>query len=150
MILVSACLMGHPCRYDGLTTPCPELMEQLRGEPVIAVCPEQLGGLPTPRPAADIFGPDGLDVINGRAKVVDRNGTDKSDAFLQGARCVLALAERVKATAVYLKNRSPSCAVHPFVDKKGEIRGMGVTAAMLDRAGFKIIEVAAASGTTKK
>lgn len=149
MILVSACLLGQPCRYDGLTTPCPELMDQLRGEQVMAVCPEQLGGLPTPRPPADIVGPDGLAVINGRARVVDRNGTDQSDAFLKGARCVLALAEQVKATAVYLKNRSPSCAVHAFVDKNGENRGMGVTAAMLDRAGYRIIEVTVASGATK-
>jgi uncharacterized protein YbbK (DUF523 family) len=154
MILVSACLLGYPCRYDGLTTPCPELMEQIRGKAVMAVCPEQLGGLPTPRPAADIsmadsLAPDGLAVIDGRAQVIDRNGSDRTEAFIKGARCVLTLAEQVKANAVYLKNRSPSCAVHPFVDKKGKNRGTGVTAAMLKQAGFRIIEVTAASSSTE-
>ena len=147
MILVSACLLGYPCRYDGLTTPSQELMERLRDEQVMAVCPEQLGGLPTPRPPADIMGPDGSAVLKGQAKVVDRTDTDRTDAFLHGARCTLALAELVQATAVYLKNRSPSCAVQHFVDKKGVPRGMGVTAAMLTRAGFKVIEVTAASGS---
>ena len=146
MILVSACLLGYPCRYDGLTTPSAELMERLGNESIIAVCPEQLGGLPTPRPPADIMGPDGGAVLNGQAKVVDRTDTDRTDAFLHGARCVLALAEQVQATAVYLKNRSPSCAVQSFVDKKGVQRGSGVTAAILTRAGFEVIEVTASTG----
>ncbi|MEW5725604.1 MAG: DUF523 domain-containing protein [Thermodesulfobacteriota bacterium] len=149
MILVSACLAGCSCRYDGRSSPSPELLDFLAGREWIAVCPEQLGGLPTPRPAARIQGGNGTDVIEGRARVVDARGTDVTESFMAGARVVLDLARRLKIETCYLKDRSPSCAAGEFRNREGRLEGPGVCAALLMRNGFKVVEVAArgADGT---
>jgi len=97
----------------------------------IPVCPEQLGGLPTPRTAAYIIGGDGYDVLAGRAAVLTREGEDVTSRFLLGARQVLAIAMAQPVTAVLLKSRSPSCGLTP---------GFGVTAALLEQNGFSLQE----------
>ena len=143
MILVSACLVGRPTRYDGRTAVNRELLELLSGRDWAAVCPEQLGGLGTPRPPADMEGGTGSDVLRGAARVIDRNGRDVTDAFLSGAESVLDIARRFRVERCYLKDRSPSCAVTSFTDKKGRPRGRGVCAAILTEAGFEVIEMTA-------
>lgn len=131
--LVSACLVGLCTRYDGQTKESPECLERLRSENAIwiPVCPEQLGGLPTPREAADISAGNGADVLAGRAQVVSRSGVDLSQPFIRGAEQVLHIARSQQVDGVFLKARSPSCAINGTI---------GVTAALLGAAGFRLTE----------
>ncbi len=97
-------------------------MQKLNGHCWIPVCPEQLGGLATPRRPANIVGGDGHDVLAGRAAVIDADGRDVSARFILGAKQVLAIARAQNITLALLKSRSPSCGPgHPT----------GVTAALL-------------------
>lgn len=129
--LVSACLVGLCTRYDGQIKENPDCLAKIAGTCWIPVCPEQLGGLSTPREAADLVGGDGGDVLSGKARVVSKSGTDLTAEFIRGAEQVLQIARLRRVTRVYLKARSPSCAVH------GKI---GVTAALLHLAGIELVE----------
>ncbi|MCF6290188.1 MAG: DUF523 domain-containing protein [Desulfobacterales bacterium] len=129
--LVSACMVGLRTRYDGQTRPSPACRRAIGSNIWIPVCPEQLGGLPTPRPAADIIGGTGEEVLAGRARVVTRQGTDVTGFFIAGAEQVLAIARAQPVAAVFLKSRSPSCGVSPLP---------GVTAALLLAHGFEVRE----------
>lgn len=122
LYLVSACLVGLPTRYDGRVIPHPGCVEVLESGVWIPVCPEQLGGLPTPRTAAALVGGDGRDVLAGRARVLTGEGNDVTAAFVTGARQVLALARSQPVAAVFLKSGSPSCGLTAI---------LGVTAALL-------------------
>jgi uncharacterized protein YbbK (DUF523 family) len=120
--MVSACLMGLCTRYDGRRKPDARCIEQLAGQHWIPVCPEQLGGLSTPRTPADLAGGDGHDVLTGQAAVIDADGRDVSAEFIRGAQQVLAIARAQQIEHALLKARSPSCGLtHP----------VGVTAALL-------------------
>lgn len=130
--LVSACLVGLCTRYDGACKACPSLLSQISNRFWIPLCPEQLGGLATPRPPADLFGGDGHDVLAGRAKVLTRDGTDVTSPFILGARQCLAVAQAQHIRTAYLKARSPSCGLQPQ---------RGVTAALLMENGIMVIEV---------
>lgn len=92
LFLVSACLVGLCTRYDGKTKPDPDCITFLEKSTWIPVCPEQLGGLSTPRPAADIIDGDGRDVLQGRARVCTKDGADVTTSFTKGARQVLKIA----------------------------------------------------------
>lgn len=127
--LVSACLTGLCTRYDGQSKPDPACLRRLATCHWIPVCPEQLGGLATPRPAATLTGGDGHGVLAGTARVVDRFGTDVTAAFVRGAQMVLAIAQAQNITLSLLKSGSPSCGFDP----------LGVTAALLQRHGIQII-----------
>jgi uncharacterized protein YbbK (DUF523 family) len=129
--LVSACLAGLCTRYDGKINENRYCLKRLEDSIWIPVCPEQLGGLATPREPAEIVGGDGTSVLNGIARVITRSGTDVTDSFLMGARQVLDIAERQGIRKIFLKSRSPSCGV-------GE--SPGVTAALLLRHGYDIEE----------
>ncbi len=128
--LVSACLLGVNCRYDGGNRLRGEAVELAREISVVPVCPEQLGGLPTPREPCEIVGGTGADVLDGHAKVVSSGGEDVTENFLRGAREVLRLARLCGAQKAYLKTDSPSCGPGP-----------GVTAAFLERSGVELIPV---------
>ena len=129
--LVSACLLGLRTRYDGQSKSNEACRAQLTGGVCIPVCPEQLGGLPTPRTAAALLGGDGHAVLAGRARVVNKSGEDVSASFLAGAEQVLAIARLQPIAAVFLKSGSPSCGVNGI---------LGVTAALLRREGFTLHE----------
>ena len=86
MILVSACLIGIRCRYDYSSKACPEILRFLKDKVYIPVCPEQLGGLPTPRPPAVIRGGDGFDALRLDARLVNEMGDDVTFNFLKGAK----------------------------------------------------------------
>lgn len=131
LFLVSACLVGLCSRYDGQTKPDPTCLAFLKGSICIPVCPEQLGGLPTPRPAADIIGGDGRAVLQGRARVCTKDGEDVTAPFLKGARQVLKIARLQEVSGVCLKARSPSCGVSGT---------LGVTAALLADHGYRLHE----------
>lgn len=129
--LVSACLVGLCTRYDGLTKINSSCLEQLKSLHWIPICPEQLGGLATPREAADIVGGSGIDVLAGKAQVVTKRGKDVTAEFILGAEQVLQIAQSQHIDMAFLKARSPSCAVH------GRI---GVTAALLQSHGIELHE----------
>jgi len=111
-------------------------------ERLVPVCPEQLGGLPTPREPAWIVGGDGSDVLKGGAKVISRSGGDVTENFRRGAEEALRIAKLFGAREAILKARSPSCGCgkirEPFsFDKLKE--GDGVTAALLKKNGIRVI-----------
>lgn len=131
LYLVSACLVGLCTRYDAAVKENPECLARLRNAAWIPVCPEQLGGLPTPREAADIVGGDGRAVLAGSAKVLTKSGIDLTEPFIRGAEQVVKIARLQSVDGVFLKARSPSCAVTGTI---------GVTAAMLRAAGIPLEE----------
>ena len=141
-IMISACLLGTHCRYDGQHSFCSNLLDFVSFIPIIPFCPEQLGGLPTPRPCSDIRGGDGRDVLSGNAKVINLEGKDVTDAFIKGAEETVKLARIAGAKIAIMKDKSPSCGLRtPYCDKLSGT-GIGVTAALFESKGIKIIELA--------
>jgi len=142
MLLVSGCLIGQKCRYNMLTEVIPELKEMVDKGEAVPICPEQLGGLPTPRPPAEIRGGDGIKVLSGRAKVINSEGVDVTKKFIKGASDALVVAKDNNVTEAVFKTRSPSCGCGGIYDgtfsgtmKKGD----GVTTALLMRHGINVI-----------
>lgn len=129
--IVSSCLMGLCTRYDARQKPNSDCIRSLQQSAWIPVCPEQLGGLPTPRERAIVTGGDGHDVLAGRAKVITENGIDVTENFIRGAAQVLQLARAKSITSAVLKSKSPSCGIH---------ENIGVTAALLQSHGFTLHE----------
>jgi uncharacterized protein YbbK (DUF523 family) len=131
-LLVSACLLGVPCNHRGLGNPSQAVIELGRDRRLIPICPETVGGLPTPRPAAEIQ-PDG------RVRTAD--GVDVTDAYRRGADAAVALARAVGAEEAVLKARSPSCGCHEVYDgtfSRRLVAGEGVTARALGEAGIAL------------
>lgn len=139
MVIVSACLLGVNCRYDGKSKADEELIARLRAEGLVPVCPEQLGGLPTPRPPAEIVGGDGESVLAAAARVINREGADVTENYRRGAEQVLQLAERFWVRTAYLKSNSPSCGCGRIRRKGRLVVGSGVCAALLLRHGVEVI-----------
>lgn len=140
-VLVSACLAGVPCRYDGRAKTSLEVTALVREGAAVVVCAEVEGGLSTPRRPAEIVDGDGDDVLDGRARVVDDEGRDVTEAFLAGARRALDAARRSGARTAVLTDRSPSCGCREIYDgtHQGVRRpGVGVTAALLRRSGIEV------------
>jgi uncharacterized protein YbbK (DUF523 family) len=141
-VLVSACLAGRKCRFDGSANPDDEVARLVREGRAVLICPEVDGGLGTPRPRAEIAGGDGLDVLEGRARVVTEHETDVTTAYLRGARAALDAAERTGARRAILKARSPSCGRGEVYDGTFQGRlhdGDGVTAALLRSQGIEVV-----------
>ena len=137
-VLVSACLLGIHCRYDASTNPATQLEPMAAAERLVPVCPEQLGGLSTPRPPAHFEGGDGDDVLDGRARVVTDAGVDVTQQYLRGANEALRLAQQFGVRRAILKERSPSCGCSR-VTRDGSLQaGSGVTAALLRRSGIAV------------
>lgn len=131
-VLVSACLLGVPCRYDGQSKRHPLAQELCRRHRVIPVCGEIFGGLPTPRPPAEICG----------QRVVTREGADVTAAYRRGAEAVLELARLTGAEAAVLKERSPSCgsgAVYDGTFSGTLTAGWGVAAGLLREQGIRVL-----------
>ncbi len=134
MMIVSACLAGLPCRYDGKARPCAMAVELVRAGKAIPLCPEQLGGLPTPRPPCEILA----------GRVVDRNGVDRTENYRRGAEAVLAAARTYGATQALLQNRSPSCGsgwIYDGTFSKTLVQGDGITARLLSENGIQVIGI---------
>ncbi|MEA3339346.1 MAG: DUF523 domain-containing protein, partial [Chloroflexota bacterium] len=127
--------------YDGAGRFQVELLPLAARGWVAPICPEAAGGLPTPRPPAEIVGGDGNDVLDGRARVLTAAGEDVTAAYVRGAECALAVAQRYGVAGAILKQRSPSCGSGCIYDgaHTGKLRaGQGVTAALLRRYGIAI------------
>jgi len=143
--LCSACLVGINCRYDGNNNlgKAPLKLRELylKGE-LIPVCPEQLGGLPTPRVPSEIQGMSGEDVLDGLCKVLNKNGEDVTQRFINGAREVLKIAQFIGAGRYIGVQKSPSCGygkIHDGTFSDTLVEGNGVTTALLRREGIYVV-----------
>jgi uncharacterized protein YbbK (DUF523 family) len=138
MIIVSACLAGFNCRYDCGNSNDEGIIEMVMKKKAYPVCPEQMGGLSTPRPAAEIKGGDGNDVLDDKARVITIYGDDISAKIIKGAQEVVKFAKMLGVKEAVLKEKSPSCGV-TLIYRNGElISGIGVCAAMLKREGIEV------------
>jgi uncharacterized protein YbbK (DUF523 family) len=139
VIMVSACLLGVKCRYDGGAKVLPDLREKLKNCTIIAFCPELSGGLVAPRPPAEIAGGDGAAVLAGQARVKNQEGLDVTPEFVQGAEKILEKARIEHPKFLLFKANSPSCGAGQIYDGSftGKFRpGDGVTVALLRQNGF--------------
>lgn len=142
MILLSACLAGVNCKYDGGSNLHPLFKAMAEQGDVVLVCPEELGGLPIPRSPSEISGGTGHDVLSGKARVISDDGTDLTSFFLKGAEAVLAIARQNKTKQAILRRRSPSCGCGKIYDGTFSSclhSGDGVTAALLKQNGIEVI-----------
>lgn len=142
MILVSSCLAGLEVRYNGTHCLDKQLQQLIQDNKAIPVCPELLGGFTTPREPAEIIGGNGYDVLDGEARVIEKSGTDVTELYLKGAYLTLKKAKELKATAIVLKEFSPSCGSSRIYNGEFSgktISGDGVTSALLKRNGIKVL-----------
>lgn len=142
MIIVSGCLCGINCKYNGGNNFDEGILNLLKEGKAIPVCPEQLGGQETPRPAHEIRGGSGSDVLDGKARVVGPQGDDDvTEQFIKGACETLKIAKECRAEAAILKARSPSCGAGMIYDGSftgAKREGNGVTAELLMRNDIKV------------
>ena len=143
-ILVSACLLGEPCRYDGKSKPCEAVIQLANAHTLIPVCPEVMGGLPTPRPPAELQ-EDG--------RVVNREGIDVTEAYRKGAEATLRIAREQSSSIAILKEKSPSCGPGRVYDGSftGTLcRGNGVCAELLLSNGLTVVGESEAEALLRK
>jgi len=139
MIIVSACLIGIQCRYDGGTSLDETILPILSQDGYVPLCPEQLGGLSTPRLPSQIVTGSGEEVLNGTSHIIDAEGRDVTEHFLRGAREVARIARLMKIDTALMKEYSPSCGVLSIKRNDVAVRGMGVTSALLASMGVTVI-----------
>lgn len=142
-VLVSACLLGVRCRHDSRHCLDGVLERRIADEGLepVPFCPEEHGGLGTPRPPSWIEGTSAAMVIDGHSRVVTNAGTDVTDHFLKGALGALETCQRLGLKRAFLKERSPSCGTcQTHVDGK-LVDGPGVTTDLLRRHGIEVIGV---------
>ena len=133
-IMVSACLTGDNCKYNGGNNYNQKLAEFLKGHEVIGVCPEVLGGLPTPRASSEI--------VNGIVR--HKDGTSVDEEFRKGAELAYEIVRKMEAELVILQSRSPSCGVDKIYDgtfSKTLISGDGVFVKLLKENGVRVMDV---------
>ena len=131
-ILVSACLLGAACKYSGGDNFCPKVAALVKDYQLVPVCPEQLGGLPTPRTPAERQGD----------RVIAKDGRDVTDAYSRGAQEAWKLAKLFGCGTAILKARSPSCGARGIYDGTFTgtvVPGSGVTAELLRDAGIRVL-----------
>ncbi len=132
LYLVSACLAGYPCRYDGKSQPIDFVVELMNRGMAHCICPEQLGGLPTPRVGCEIVS----------QRVITRNGDDVTEAFEKGANATLAIAKALNVEVAILKSKSPSCGRDKIYDgtfSGNLVDSRGITAELLMSNGITVI-----------
>ncbi|HYE84658.1 MAG TPA: DUF523 domain-containing protein [Clostridia bacterium] len=141
-ILVSACLLGTNCKYSGGNNLTPKLLELMKEHTFIPICPEQLGGMTTPRRPSEIQEGNGILVLVEKAKVRDNEGEDVTEHFVKGAQESLNLAKLYGCTAAILKANSPSCGSGTIYDGtfSGKLKeGSGVAAQLLVDNGIAVM-----------
>jgi len=133
-ILVSACLVGDNCKYNGGNNLNERLVEFLTAHEVVKVCPEVLGGLPVPRPSAEIR----------EGQVINTEGRNVTKEFEEGALRAFEIVEKEKPDLIILQSRSPSCGVKQIYDGSfsgRKIEGQGLFAALCIKAGYKVLDI---------
>lgn len=141
-IMLSACLAGINCVYDGTNKFNPVFARLYKSGEAIVFCPEVLGGLKIPHSPSEIVGGDGFAVLEARAKVLSKDGKDVTSFFIKGAENVLAIARKHNINKVILKSKSPSCGCGLIFDGhfSGKlVHGYGVTAAFLKKNGIEVV-----------
>ena len=131
-IIVSACLLGEKCRYDGESKPCQKLDKLRDRYNLIAVCPEVMGGLKTPRNPSEICGD----------RVLDEEGNDNTAAYLKGAEKTLDIARKNNCKLAILKAKSPSCGKDEIYDgtfSQRLVKGDGVTVKLLTKNKIRVL-----------
>jgi len=143
MKLMSACLLGIRCVWDGKDNyKSDKAIKLLDSETLIPVCPEQLGGLKTPRAPQEIQAGSGEDVLDGKCKVLNRNGEDVTEEFIKGAEEALRIAKLFHVEEFIAKSKSPSCGCGQIYDgtfSQKLTAADGVTTALLKRNGLRVI-----------
>lgn len=137
MDIVSACLVGVKCRYDGETNTVESLKEKFEKGELMPICPEVLGGLKTPRDPAEIV------MVQSEKYVMTGSGEDVTEAFVFGAYKTLEIAKTIGAKCAYLKSKSPSCGCHKIYDghfSRTLIKGRGITAQLLLEHGITVMD----------
>lgn len=140
MIAVSACLAGERCRYDGGANLNAEIAELVRTGEAVCICPELLGGMSVPRSPSEIVG-SAADVLDGKARVLTRDGADVTSQFVDGAKKALTKCVALGVSEAILKARSPSCGCGEVYDGSFSsrlTRGNGVAAELLMRNGINV------------
>lgn len=143
MIIVSACLCGINCKYNGGNNLDPRVLKLMQEGKAIPVCPEQLGGMKTPRAPHEIVNGNGCDVLMGKARITgqEEEADDATTEFIKGAYETLKIAQEVGANIAILKAKSPSCGVSQIYDgtfSSTKRSGNGVTAQLLLSKGIKV------------
>jgi uncharacterized protein YbbK (DUF523 family) len=144
-VMLSACLAGVNCVYDGSNKAHPVFKAMAQAEDAVLFCPEVLGGFKIPHPPSEISvrnGGDGDAVLRGAARLVSREGIDVTVLFMKGAKKALALAKKLGIKYAIMKARSPSCGCGKIYDgtfSRTLIEGFGVTAALLKENGVEVI-----------
>lgn len=142
MYLISACLCGVNCKYNELNN-YNEICDKLfTSGKAILVCPEQLGGLPTPRIPSEIIGESSNILNNNNGSVIDKNGNYVTPQFVKGAKETLQIAKKLNIKKAILKDGSPSCGVNYIYNGNfngSKIKGMGITAQLLKESSIDII-----------
>jgi uncharacterized protein YbbK (DUF523 family) len=131
-IVVSKCLLGYPCRYDGRSVPCKNVIDLQNDHELIPVCPEELGGLPTPRIPAEIVGD----------RVIRQDGMDITAEYDLGAKLALTYAKENGCKLAILKSKSPSCGKGQIYDgtfSKTLKGGDGITVRLFESKGIQVI-----------
>ena len=136
MILVSACLLGINCKYNGGNNFNQKIFDLVKEGKAIPVCPEQLGGLKTPRIPSEIK------IVDGKRYVINSEGEDVTENFEKGAVEVLELAKKLGIKKAILKSKSPSCGLNKIYSgnfDKQLIDGNGITADLLVKNGIEVL-----------
>ncbi len=135
-IVVSACLVGRRCRYNGEHRAHAGVLRYLQGKSYLAVCPEKLAGWGVPRPSVEFRGGGARKAVAGAASVVDSRGRDRTTALMKGARRALAQVLSSRAQEAILKEKSPSCGVRKVYREGRLVRGGGIFTYWLRRHGI--------------
>ncbi len=133
-VIVSACLAGDNCKYSGGNNFNQKMMDFLKNHEMVKVCPEVLGGLPTPRPSAEI--------VNGR--VMNTQGADITREFELGAQKAFQIVQKENPDLIILQSRSPSCGTRQIYDgtfSGRKIPGHGLFAALCIKAGYRVLDI---------
>ena len=141
MRLISACLLGMRCTWSGNDNKNDRAIELSKVETLIPVCPEQLGGLATPRAPQEIQRGTGEDVLDNVCRVLNKNGDDVTSEFIRGAEETLEIVRQLNIKEFIARSRSPSCGCGRVYDgtfRDRLIDGDGVTTALLRRSGIRI------------
>ncbi len=128
---VSLCLLGVPCRYNGGHKRMTGLERFLESFSPVPFCPEQLAGLPTPRPPAQFHGGDGYSVLEGKARVINQQGEDVTEIYISGCERTLHLVKLLGLKRVFLKEKSPCCGVSRVWIENRLTEGSGILVALI-------------------
>jgi len=137
-ILISACLLGITCRYDGGSKVDKRIINLLNKWDFLPICPEQLGGLPTPRPPAKFLQGDGDAAWQNKAILQNENGDDVLPQYLHGAKEALKIAHLFDIRWALFKEKSPSCGPTRIHQNENYVRGMGITASLCRQNGIAV------------